>query len=83
MHMADIHLGTSLPTDKPAIRAMLENGEPQHVESSEEEDVLEALAGFQKRDAGLKAAEPGTGAAGASHNEESDEVHPDADWIGS
>ncbi|BDA42696.1 DEAD-box ATP-dependent RNA helicase 17 [Coccomyxa sp. Obi] len=59
--------------DAPAIRTMLENGEPQHVESSEEEDVLEALAGFQKRDAGLRAAEPGSGAAGGSPDEESDE----------
>ena len=69
-------------TDAPAIRAMLENGTPQHVESSEEEDVLEALAGFQKRDAGLKAAEPGNGTAGLSHDEESDEVHPHADSTG-
>ncbi len=37
---------------------MVEAGEPQHIESGEEEDVLEVVARLRQRDAGLQAAEP-------------------------
>lgn len=60
--------------------AMLKDGELQHVESGEEEDVLEVVARLKERDAGLQSAEPdrvnGGEAAAMGHDEDSDEVQP-------
>jgi len=60
--------------------AILEDGEPQHVESGEEEDVLEVVARLKERDTGLQSAEldraSGGEAAAMGHDEDSDEVQP-------
>ena len=76
-----IHAVTVLCTlaiGDPAVIALVEAGEPQHVEEGEEEDVLEAVARLQQRDAGLQAAEPSV--AHGDEDEESDEVPPLLTW---
>lgn len=68
-----------LLTGDPAVIALVEAGEPQHVEESEEEDVLEVVAKLKQRDAGLQAALPSTADGNGipfHQDEESDEVLP-------